>query len=181
MAIKKINQWPDEVLKSKCVHVQPRKTSLVNSVSDEEGNISQAWPDETLQFIEDLTDTVKSIEDRALGLAAPQIWDKPDPCPAIFVMRWPTQPQGWKWAVIINPKIKTSGKKVKHVEGCLSLQKPAILLNKKVRRRANTEITFQTVSSANVQTVKFYGHLGPYAQIIQHECDHLNGKMCIHK
>ncbi|MBC8409972.1 MAG: peptide deformylase [Rhodobacteraceae bacterium] len=171
--IKPIHQYPAEVLTAKCVPVVPVGNSLTGAVKD-----APLWGETINQFITDLTETAESIRYRCLGLAANQIWDQKEATPALFVMRWPIQNyKQWEWRTIINPIIKSSGKKINQKEGCLSLQQPKILETIK-SRRANVELQFQTPESSEIQTIKFYGTLGPYARIVHHEYDHLQGTLC---
>jgi len=166
--IKDINQFPAKVLLMKCAPV----ASITGP---------SLWKDEILQLNEDLLDTVKRIEAVSLGLAANQIWDRDGPAPAMFTMRWPSEDyKSWEWKTIINPEINVSGKKLKQKEGCLSLQHPKRREAVK-QRRANVNLVYQTIDSLEKQTIKFFGNVGMYARIVQHEYDHLQGKLCIDK
>lgn len=76
----------------------------------------------------------------------------------------------WRWRhfVYINPKlIKSSQKKVLLDEGCLSVEG---MFGKVLRARQ------VTVEALNEQGKKFrVGASGLFAQVLQHEIDHLNG------
>ncbi len=174
--IKDVNQAPFASLAHKSVDVKLFDAPLTGDTS---GSI---WEPDAVQLGEDLKDTAEALGLICLGLASNQIWDAPDKPPlAMFIMRWPTESyKNWTWKVIINPEINTSGKKLKQPEGCLSLQKPKRIETVKMRR-SNATLTYSTVDSSDRQTTKFFGHLGPYARIIQHEYDHLNGKLCNQK
>ena len=139
-----------------------------------------AWPDDIIELCENLIDTATSLKDdkgniNAIGLAAPQIWDKPEEsCPSIFLMRWPTfsdKQIHWDWKIIINATIILSGKKVKRMEGCLSLPGQTY----KVIRRSNVVLTYYELDSKEPKTIKFYAAASIAPFIVQHEMDHLNG------
>ena len=171
-----INQYPTEALKSKATPVNCVSTfeQSLTAPNDNKTN----WDNSIVDFVKDLKGTAEKLASNCLGLAANQIWKSNDPYPAIFVMRWPTTDyQRWSWQEVINPKVSLSGKKTKLEEGCLSLI-TAKEASKKKLRRANVTLTYQTILNITPQTVKFYGHLGPYARIVQHEADHLAGRLC---
>ena len=170
-----VNQYPAPILHV-CAHpVQPLTGTTTLTTPTEQSD--PLWDSSIKDFCTDLTQAATMLQFNCLGLAANQIWKSEEACPAIFVMRWPIDNfTSWKWQEIINPEIVTSGKKTKHDEGCLSLL--GHKLEKKTQRRANVTLTYQTQDSIIPQTIKFYGHLGPYAQIVQHEYDHLQGKLC---
>jgi len=133
------------------------------------------WPQMYLDLVRDLLDTAESIADTCMGLAATQIWDKKEPCPAIFVMRWPSKEhkRGWNWQEFINPAIKGSGKTLKLEEGCLSY--PGLKVRK--TRKANVTLAFQTLTDPRRQVHKFTANEhGWIPHVMQHECDHLMGK-----
>jgi len=174
-----INQYPAPILKEKAQPVIPlsklQETSLTQITSDK----VSLWESEIEQFIVDLKAAANALSFNCLGLAANQLWPKESVYPAVFVMRWPTNDyKSWSWQEIINPDVVLSGKRIKLEEGCLSLRTHTVP-SKKKQRRSNVTLTYQTLSNSIPQTTKFYGHLGPYAQIVQHEYDHLMGKLCI--
>lgn len=176
--IRPINIYENEktMLENKCVPCEP--AGLLTGAIDQ---TKYPWSETVIQLAEDLLDTAISLDGRAVGVAAPQIWtDKSIPCPSMFIMHWPLfdeKPMRWGWKVIINPKITLSGKKVKRPEGCLSIPGKV----HKVFRRTNAEMTFCDLGSTEPQTVKFYGTVSPAPYIVQHEMDHLNGGLiCQH-
>ena len=184
MSIKTINTQGKNVLYIKTIPVAPilsTKQASVDSLSD--ANIDKkpvythSWLPEILELVTDLMDTAENIADRCLGLASTQIWNSSKPCPAIFIMRWPSKDKerGWVWQEFINPVIKGQGKTVKLQEGCLSY--PDLVINKK--RKSNVTMLYQTLKDPKQQAIKLttVGH-GQLPQIIQHEVDHLNGQ-CI--
>ena len=170
-----INQYPLEILSTRASTVVPLQKTLTDAHKD----YSDLWESIILQLVTDLKKAAEHLSFNCLGLAANQIWTENAPYPAVFVMRWPSDDyKSWSWQEVINPKVVTSGKKLAVEEGCLSLINKK-LHAKKLRRRANVTLTYQTLNNNTPQTTKFYGHLGPYARIVQHEYDHLMGKLCI--
>ncbi len=107
----------------------------------------------------------KMQENNGVGLAANQVGINKQICVAALE-------DGSKLMAFINPKIiSKSKKKLTLKEGCLSA--PGIMINKK----RHTEIV---VESLNIRGEKEQYKLTDFdARILQHEIDHLNGKMCI--
>lgn len=144
------------------------------------GKIKFVWPTMYLQLVADLLETAESIADTCMGLAATQIWDKhPEPCPNIFIMRWPCErtikERGWDWQEFINPICKLSGKTVKLQEGCLSY--PGLSVKK--TRKSTVNLTFQTLTNPRQQKARFTMNQHSWIpHVIQHECDHLKG-VCV--
>lgn len=142
------------------------------------------------KLLQDLEDTLKVQNDpQGVGLAAPQIG-----VPLrVFVMR-----NKGKIVPVINPEIVKLSKKTndppspRHggasegqapenpeggdeeyiMEGCLSLPH----YYGPVKRAWSIELKFQTLKQLENRTKSFHGFP---AQIIQHEVDHLNGKIFI--
>ena len=77
--------------------------------------------------------------------------------------------KGWK--VFMDPIIKGSGKKIKTDEGCMSFTNPE--KTKPHKRDKNVAIAFSDIDR-NV-TVEKYPY--PNSMIIQHEMDHMDGKV----
>ena len=75
-----------------------------------------------------------------------------------------------KWIICINPEIvQKGGKVVKRKEGCLSIPRQSV----KVPR--NTHITLKyRDKDFKSNTIELYGD---DARVVQHEVDHLNGKL----
>ncbi|MCX6764346.1 MAG: peptide deformylase [Candidatus Nealsonbacteria bacterium] len=125
---------------------------------------------EIQELIDDMIATLK--HDNGVGLAAPQVfqslriiivWSYPNP-------RYPDAPEFGPIA-IINPEITVlSEEKEKGWEGCLSI--PGI--RGQVSRYKSIKVNFITRKGAR-QEATFNGFV---ARIIQHEEDHLNGKLC---
>ena len=187
--IKDINKQGKKVLYEHAAPVVPilnlngqsKEISSLTEQSTEKGLPHIIWPDMYLELITDLIDTAENIADQCMGLASTQIWDKEDPCPSIFIMRWPhmddkdPRHRGWEWQEFINPIIKTSGKTLKLTEGCLSYPN----LTVKKTRKANVEMTFQTLTNPKQQTLRFTEKEHKWIpHVIQHEYDHLRG-VCV--
>ena len=182
--IRKINQFNTKVLYEKTQPCLPKAANPLTGAMDSK-DPECLWPDKVRQLSIDLVETAESIADHCLGLAATQIWDYKDgPCPRMFVMRWPQNPddpnkksRGWDWQVIINPIVKTTGKTIKYEEGCLSL--PGHTFTKS--RGKNVIMTFQVMGNTKPVTLKFFGKESIVPYIIQHEVDHLDGKLISNK
>ena len=166
--IKPLNTTPNQILVTKAVPCRPAPApdALTQAVLLEPAPI---WPKEIIQLVQDLKDTASSLGENCAGLASNQIWDKVTPPPAVFVVK--TADGGW--AEFINPSVSTSGKSYVHKEGCFS--KPG--LEKKVKREMNSTITFQTLDSAEVKKMKLFLKDTFTAIAVQHEFDHLMGKL----
>jgi len=175
-----INQYPAPILKIKASPVRPLSQDVTSSLTKPDSTpVNTLWEKEICQFITDLKAAAKALSYNCLGLAANQLWPTDTAYPAVFVMRWPTNSyKDWIWQEVINPKIAPSGKQIKQKEGCLSLITHTVS-SKIIKRRSNVTLTYQTLNNDIPQTTKFYGHLGPYAQIVQHEYAHLLGQLCI--
>lgn len=123
-------------------------------------------------LIKDLVDTIKAQTDpEGVGLAAPQIGKNIQ----VFIMK----PKN-KIKVIINPKILKIGSiKSKKpldpqksiMEGCLSLPH----YYSPIKRASSVTLEYLTAEGRE----KVEDFTGIEAQIIQHEVDHLNGKLFV--
>ena len=126
---------------------------------------------ELKKLVDDMFETMYASE--GVGLAAPQIGSSirlvvidADPLAENF-----PECAGRKF-VLINPDIEIlDGEKITRSEGCLSL--PG--LSENVPRVEHIRITWDDLEG-NEHTEEVSGFL---ARIIQHECDHLEGKMYI--
>lgn len=104
--------------------------------------------------------------ERGVGLAAPQVgWNA-----RLFVMNpdtrwWRPQEQRAFW----NPKVVYKGEKVLLDEGCLSL--PHVF--GKIWRYPEVEVTANSKYGVVIETFRGFA-----AQIVQHEMDHLDSRMC---
>lgn len=125
-------------------------------------------PSEDVEFGPDVIDFVKEMEafylselpiQKAAGLAAPQVgknWN-------IFIA------QG---QVFINPKItKSSSVNVVGKEGCFSLEDDKFF---NVKRAGMIRVEWMD-KEGNQQKERFFGF---DARVIQHEMDHLLGRLC---
>jgi peptide deformylase len=132
---------------------------------------------ETLQVIEDLLDTCKANKSIAAGLSAPQI----DYDLAICVCRRVDLEENNKkvasndlWEIMINPKIiNKSEKESLFWEGCLSIGKGKKLIYGPVYRPDQVEVEYLDISGKK----KTLSGTGFFSHLIQHELDHLEGKL----
>lgn len=123
------------------------------------------------QLIDDMIATVIDVD--GVGIAAPQVYQSL----RIFILashpnpRYPKAPK-MKPKAIINPKILEKSKtKTKDIEGCLSI--PGI--RGSVPRYDSLTVEY-TTRSGKKELKKFDGFI---ARILQHEYDHLEGKVFI--
>ena len=116
--------------------------------------------EEAQEIITDLLDTANHHIDNCAGLAAPQI----GVLKKVIVVR-----KDDHFFPMVNPMIiKKSGKKFVNNEGCLSLEG-----TRSVERYSNVLVNYMD-GKGKRQTKSFNGLL---AVIVQHETDHLNGKL----
>ncbi len=121
------------------------------------GQKSEEATEDDKQIIEDLKDTLKANHDRCVGMAANMIGSRK----RIIIVS-----VGFMDMIMVNPVILQKSHPYDTEEGCLSLD--GVRKTKrynKIRVRYMDE-GFQTHSQ------EYEGHI---AQIIQHECDHLEG------
>ena len=109
------------------------------------------------QTAKDLLDTLKAHEDGCVGMAANMIGVNK----AIIAVN-----MGFMNVAMFNPKIVKRSGKYETEEGCLSLTGV-----RKCSRCQEIEVEYQDMNFKK-QRQKYTGWT---AQIIQHECDHLNG------
>jgi peptide deformylase len=172
--VKNINVYGAPVLHQKCVPCEPYvPKSFLSEVSEKQG---EYWTKEIIELVQDLKDTALADAFNTLGLAAPQIWDKDAPCPAVFVVRTnagtPEIPE-WAFSELINPHIRTTGKTLKIKEGCLSVPN----YTRTVNREANVMVEYQLLTGAEIYKTKLFSKNDANAIVIQHEYDHLQGKL----
>ena len=105
----------------------------------------------------DLLDTLKALEDGCVGMAANMIGVNK----AIIAVN-----MGFMNVAMFNPKIVKRNGKYETEEGCLSLDGV-----RKCVRYQEIEVEYEDINFKR-QRQKYSGWT---AQIIQHECDHLNG------
>ena len=109
------------------------------------------------QIIVDLMDTLRANLDRCVGMAANMIGEKKR---IIVFCNGPMQ------TIMVNPKITAASGEYETEEGCLSLAGV-----RKTRRYWKITVSYQD-QAFHPRTGTFEGFT---AQIIQHECDHLEG------
>lgn len=172
--VREINIYGNPVLNQHCVPCIPKEKK--SFLSDASEDMSQVWDDEIVELVQDLKDTAMNDVKNTLGLAAPQIWWKDTPCPAVFVVR---ANQGseevpvWVYTELINPKIKTSGKSIRTMEACLSVPKYV----RPMKRELNVYVEYQLLTGPEIYKSKLFGKTDWNAIVIQHEYDHLQGKL----
>lgn len=131
--------------------------------------------EEVQELIQDLIDTCNVK--MGAGLAAPQIgvnkqvvvikpkvFGKENPDPAEY------NPD---YMVIINPVLDNQGDEIEWKEGCLSLPE----IDGKLKRK---EITLISYTSEKGEQKKLIAEW-PFSGGLQHECDHLVGKLFFHR
>lgn len=127
-----------------------RDTFFLNQKSDEAAKVD-------LPIVQDLEDTLRSNRDRCVGMAANMIGYRK----RIIIVA-----TGFADIVMINPVITGKNEPYEAEEGCLSL--PGT--RKTTRYKTITVDYLDKKFEKHTQT--FSGYI---AQIIQHECDHLEG------
>jgi peptide deformylase len=115
------------------------------------------------QLIDDMFETM--YEAPGVGLAAPQV----NVSKRLFVID--VRDDEHEPAVVINPKLETDGDEIELKEGCLSV--PG-MVGDIVRKERVT----LTGLDRNGQKIRLEGD-GLFAQCVQHEVDHLDGKLYI--
>ena len=121
------------------------------------GKKSEISTKDDMQVVQDLKDTLSAHRDGCVGMAANMIG---------YRKRMIIVSLGIVDLVMINPVIISKNGEYETEEGCLSLQE-----KRKTKRYKDIEVKFMD-TGFNEQKQKFSGYV---AQIIQHECDHLEG------
>ena len=121
------------------------------------GQKSELSTKDDMQVVQDLKDTLSAHRDGCVGMAANMIG---------YRKRTIIVSLGIVDLVMINPVIISKNGEYETEEGCLSLQG-----KRKTKRYKDIEVKFMD-TGFNVQRQKFSGYV---AQIIQHECNHLEG------
>ena len=126
-------------------------------------------------LIEDLIDTCNVM--MGAGLAAPQIGINKQVLvikPSVFGKENPDPSEyNPEYMVIINPILQNTGETITWKEGCLSLPS----LEAKVDRSETTLIKYTDELGNEKKLIAEW----PLSGGIQHECDHLEGKLFIHR
>lgn len=121
------------------------------------------------RFIDDMIETMHEYD--GVGLAAPQVYTSTQV--AVIEVKENRRYPGEgpiPLTVLINPRISQASKKqVEDWEGCLSVDG----LRGRVPRAESLEVE---AYNRKGEKVKFHAH-GFFARVIQHECDHLIGKV----
>ena len=122
--------------------------------------------DEELRKVTEEMTTIMYAE-RGVGIAAPQVGIKKN-----IIAVDPSGGSNLGLRVMVNPKLRWSSKEtVRLSEGCLSI--PGVIVS--VERPISVEVEFQDVTgAAHVER-----HVSWFSRIIQHEMDHLQGKIML--
>lgn len=121
------------------------------------GKKSELATKEDLSVAKDLLDTLAANREHCVGMAANMIGVSKN----IIVVN-----VGFMELIMMNPKIITKKKAYEAEEGCLSL-----IGVRKTTRYEEIEVEYEDMSFKK-HKAKYTGWI---AQIIQHECDHLEG------
>ncbi|MFK7779812.1 MAG: peptide deformylase [Candidatus Gracilibacteria bacterium] len=118
----------------------------------------------------DMIKYIKNPDNGGVGLAAPQIGQGIKLVVINMLNDW--DDESFKTIMMINPEILEYGKETSiETEGCLSVPK----VTGEVERPIKIKVTFQ--DEKNTKKTLFLE--GLQARIIQHELDHVNGKLFI--
>ena len=152
MAILDLVIYPDERLRKPCEEVV-------------------VFDDELKRFVNDLSETMYA--DDGLGLAAPQVGDNR----RVFVIDDSVLQEGGEpnLIVFINPKLSLSGDKIKWTEGCLSFPEESV----ETERFSHVTVTAQNDDAEEFKLESDVEADGIFTIALQHENDHLNGKLLI--
>ena len=121
------------------------------------GQKSEISTKDDMQVVQDLKDTLSAHRNGCVGMAANMIG---------YRKRMIIVSLGIVDLIMINPVIISKNGEYETEEGCLSLQG-----KRKTKRYKDIEVKFMDTNFIE-QKQKFSGYI---AQIIQHECDHLEG------
>lgn len=148
------------------------KTPAVECPVTFEANGNKIWHPDVIEWATNLLDTANEHTKDALGLACNQIWDVPDKPPfKMFAIN--TFKKDSPWVIMLNPELILSGKPVDMYESCLSNPKKI-----KVRRKQNVLLRFNKLDEPMLRREeKVYYTVNQLAIVIQHEYDHLLGKI----
>ena len=153
MAILKVARLGHPVIRTPAVPV-PKETITASAIQ---------------RFIDDMIETMHEYD--GVGLAAPQVYTSKQ-IAVIEVRqnrRYPAEGP-IPLTVLINPRISQASKKqLEDWEGCLSVEG----FRGRVPRAESLEVE---AYNRKGEKVKFHAH-GFFARVIQHECDHLAGKV----
>jgi len=147
------------------------------------------WPNKALrasngivESTDDVQDLIKDLIDTCnvkmgAGLAAPQIGVNKQVVvirPSVFGKENPDPSEyNSDYMVIINPILNNQGDTIQWKEGCLSLPN----IDGKVSRSETTLLQYTSETGEQKKLIAEW----PFSGGIQHECDHLEGKLFIHR
>jgi peptide deformylase len=145
-----------------------RKSSVVKDINDPK----------VKTLIRDLLDTCIAKENITAGLSAPQIGENMRVCVCrrmdLEEASEQPLPSEQIWEVLINPEIlKLSAKQSTYWEGCLSVGEGPSGLWGPVTRPDSVDLEYTNIKNERVK-LKCTGF---FAHIVQHELDHLEGKL----
>tara|TARA_Y100000593_G_scaffold18875_1_gene37605 strand:+ start:2914 stop:3465 length:552 start_codon:yes stop_codon:yes gene_type:complete len=152
---RKIIVWPDKRLRA--------SNEIIENV------------DEERELIKDLIDTCNVR--MGAGLAAPQIGVNKQITvikPKVFGIDNP-DPSEYNpdFMVIINPKLENTGSDIKWKEACLSIPN----MDSTISRKETTLLLYTSELGEEKRLIAEW----PFSGGLQHECDHLEGKLFIHR
>jgi len=150
MAVREILIWPHPILAQKAEPV-----SVIN--------------DEIRTLVEDMLETMYDAD--GVGLAAPQVGVLKQVVVVDIDGQHDDRPSGEEPLIIINPQFSDMEGELEWEEGCLSV--PGELGN--VTRSAKVKMTYLDIEGEE-QVIEAEGLT---SVALQHECDHLNGKVFV--
>src|SRR5262249_5103335 len=120
------------------------------------------------RFIDDMVETMRDYD--GVGLAAPQVHEAVRIVVYEVAVERPSRGTKVPLTVLVNPVLTPlTGERVEDWEGCLSVPD----LRGKVPRYTSVRIDAQDRDGEPVS----YPAAGFHARVVQHECDHLDGKV----
>ncbi len=155
MALLEIVQYPNKLLR--------RKGRYVTDINHPK----------VQRDITDMLETLQSCGDNCAALAATQLAIN-DPYDIVVINPLPDEPIFHKQPlVLVNPRLSSSGSTVKGLEGCMSISPDTI--HAEVARASEVAVT---ALNRNGEPLAFTAK-DFFARCLQHECDHLKGKLYI--
>jgi peptide deformylase len=150
MALREILIWPD-----------PRLSQPSEDV--------ETIDEEIKELVEDMLETMYEAE--GVGLAAPQVGVHKNVVVIDIYAGADDRPSGEEPLVLINPVFEKAEGQMEWEEGCLSVPGEV----GKVKRNSDVIVKYLDLEG-NEQTIEAEGLK---AVALQHECDHLNGKLFV--
>ena len=139
-------------------------------------------PNETVTDVNEVQDLIKDLIDTCnvamgAGLAAPQIAQNKKVVvikPKVFGIDNP-DPSKYNsdYMVLINPELENTGDEIKWKEACLSIPD----IDSYIMRKETTLVKYLNEKGEQKRLIADW----PFAGGLQHECDHLEGKLFIHR